>query len=121
MILEANFTEQSSEFDADFGVVKVVRKVEPGNYVKTVNGKAPDENGNVEVKRYWEPVFEPDENTGLDELVDKIDDAMQNSIKMHKISDVEVGSFLSSLLSLCPFNPTFYNNCREIIISLQLQ
>ena len=54
------------------------------------------ENGNLEVKRYWEPVFEPDENTELNELIDKIDDAMQNSIKMHKISDVEVGSFLSS-------------------------
>ncbi len=54
------------------------------------------ENGKVEVKRYWEPKFEPDENIGLNELVDKIDDAMQDSIKKHKISDVEVGSFLSS-------------------------
>lgn len=42
------------------------------------------------------PKFEPDENIGLNELVDKIDDAMQDSIKKHKISDVEVGSFLSS-------------------------
>ena len=54
------------------------------------------ENGKVEVKRYWEPKFEPDENIGLNELVDKIDNAMQDSIKKHKISDVEVGSFLSS-------------------------
>ncbi len=54
------------------------------------------ENGKVEIKRYWEPKFEPDENIGLNELVDKIDDAMQDSIKKHKISDVEVGSFLSS-------------------------
>lgn len=54
------------------------------------------ENGKVDIKRYWEPVFEPDENTGLNELVDKIDSAMQDSIKKHKISDVEVGSFLSS-------------------------
>ena len=54
------------------------------------------ENGKVDIKRYWEPVFEPDENTGLNELVDKIDNAMQDSIKKHKISDVEVGSFPSS-------------------------
>lgn len=54
------------------------------------------ENGKVDIKRYWEPVFEPDENTRLNELVDKIDNAMQDSIKKHKISDVEVGSFLSS-------------------------
>ena len=54
------------------------------------------ENGRLDIKRYWEPVFEPDENTGLPEIVDRIDSAMQDSIKMHKVSDVEVGSFLSS-------------------------
>lgn len=54
------------------------------------------ENGRLDIKRYWEPVFEPDENTGLPEVVDRIDSAMQDSIKMHKVSDVEVGSFLSS-------------------------
>lgn len=54
------------------------------------------ENGNIDVKRYWEPKFEPDENVTLEKLTDKIDDAMQDSIKKHKISDVEVGSFLSS-------------------------
>lgn len=54
------------------------------------------ENGELTIRRYWEPVFEPDENITLEELTDKIDDAMQASIKRHKISDVEVGSFLSS-------------------------
>lgn len=54
------------------------------------------ENGELTIRRYWEPVFEPDENVTLEELTDKIDDAMQASIKCHKISDVEVGSFLSS-------------------------
>ena len=54
------------------------------------------ENGELTIRRYWEPVFEPDENVPLEELTDKIDDAMQASIKRHKISDVEVGSFLSS-------------------------
>ncbi len=54
------------------------------------------ENGELTIRRYWEPIFEPDENVTLEELTDKIDDAMQASIKRHKISDVEVGSFLSS-------------------------
>ena len=52
------------------------------------------ENGELTIRRYWEPVFEPDENVTLEELTDKIDDAMQASIKRHKISDVEVGSLL---------------------------
>ncbi len=53
-------------------------------------------NGDLKVERYWEPKFEADENATLDETVEKIDKAMHDSIEHHKISDVEVGSFLSS-------------------------
>lgn len=53
-------------------------------------------NGEMKIERYWEPKFEADENQSFDEVVEKIDNAMQDSIKKHKISDVEVGSFLSS-------------------------
>ena len=54
------------------------------------------EKGNLTVKRYWEPVLEPQRGRSLDDTVNDIDNAMQDSIKAHKISDVEVGSFLSS-------------------------
>lgn len=53
-------------------------------------------NGDLKIKRYWEPKFQSDENKSLDELIEEIDAAMQDSVKKHKISDVEVGSFLSS-------------------------
>ena len=53
-------------------------------------------NGKINIKRYWEPTFEADENKSLDEFVQEIDDAMHDSVEHHKISDVEVGSFLSS-------------------------
>ncbi|WP_458407167.1 asparagine synthase (glutamine-hydrolyzing) [Anaerotignum sp.] len=53
-------------------------------------------NGKLDIKRYWEPVFEPDHSKSLDQWVDEIDAAMQDSIQAHKIADVEVGSFLSS-------------------------
>lgn len=52
--------------------------------------------GDLSVERYWEPVFEPDEKASLEALVERIDKAMQDSVEHHKISDVEVGSFLSS-------------------------
>lgn len=52
--------------------------------------------GTVEIERYWEPKFEADESKSFDQFVEEIDSAMQDSIKKHKISDVEVGSFLSS-------------------------
>ena len=53
-------------------------------------------NGEINIKRFWEPTFDADENKSLDEFVQEIDDAMHDSVEHHKISDVEVGSFLSS-------------------------
>ncbi len=52
--------------------------------------------GNVSVCRYWDPQFAPDESMTLDEAVDKIDAVFTDSVAAHRISDVEVGCFLSS-------------------------
>ena len=52
--------------------------------------------GQMDIRRYWEPKFEADDSKTLEQWVEEIDAAMQNSIESHKISDVEVGSFLSS-------------------------
>ncbi len=52
--------------------------------------------GQLNIRRYWEPEFEADDSKTLEEWVEDIDRAMQNSIESHKVSDVEVGSFLSS-------------------------
>ncbi|MEY8321608.1 asparagine synthase (glutamine-hydrolyzing) [Lachnospiraceae bacterium 46-61] len=54
------------------------------------------QNGTMNIKRYWEPTFDADNSKTLEQFVNEIDAAMQDSIKKHKISDVEVGSFLSS-------------------------
>ncbi len=54
------------------------------------------QNGIMNIKRYWEPTFDADNSKTLEQFVKEIDAAMQDSIKKHKISDVEVGSFLSS-------------------------
>ena len=53
-------------------------------------------NGEVSEYRYWEPVFHPDESMTLDEAVDEIDRVFTDSVEAHRISDVEVGCFLSS-------------------------
>lgn len=52
--------------------------------------------GILNVKRYWEIKFEADEKPSLDEWVQKISETFTDSVQIHKISDVEVGSFLSS-------------------------
>ncbi|MCI1965569.1 MAG: asparagine synthase (glutamine-hydrolyzing) [Oscillospiraceae bacterium] len=53
-------------------------------------------NGEVEIKRYWEPKFEPDETMTEEEAVNEIDQVFEDSVAAHRISDVEVGCFLSS-------------------------
>lgn len=51
--------------------------------------------GQVTEHRYWEPRFEPDEGMTLDQAVESIDNAFTDSVEAHRISDVEVGCFLS--------------------------
>lgn len=52
-------------------------------------------NGNIVKNQYFKLEFAPN-NDDLDTSVKKIRKAMKNSVEYHKISDVEVGSFLSS-------------------------
>lgn len=52
--------------------------------------------GKLDVKRYWEIKFTPDEKPELEDWVNDITDTFKNSVSAHKIADVEVGSFLSS-------------------------
>ncbi len=61
----------------------------PGHYLWYKDGK-------VTTTRYFEATFEPDETLTLDQAVDKIEDVFEDSVNAHKISDVEVGCFLSS-------------------------
>ena len=52
--------------------------------------------GEISVTRYWEAVFTPDEDMTLETAVDEIDRVFTDSVEAHRISDVEVGCFLSS-------------------------
>ena len=63
--------------------------LQPGHYLKFKDGK-------LEITRYWKPDFKIDESWEEDKLVEKIDEVFKDSVEAHKISDVEVGCFLSS-------------------------
>ena len=66
-----------------------VYKLLPAHYFRYKDGK-------MEIKRYWDVNFRPDDTPDLDQWVDRISDTFHDSVKAHKIADVEVGSFLSS-------------------------
>ncbi len=52
--------------------------------------------GDMAITRYWLPKFQADEGKSLEEWVDAIEKTFDGSVEAHKVSDVEVGSFLSS-------------------------
>lgn len=53
------------------------------------------EGGTSTLERYWEPAFDVNEKP-LEDTVEEIDTVIRESIQAHRISDVKVGSFLSS-------------------------
>ena len=61
----------------------------PGHYLWYKDGK-------ITTTRYFEPKFHPDDTMTEEEAVDKIAAVFEDSVNAHKVSDVEVGCFLSS-------------------------
>lgn len=68
---------------------KDVFKLDPGHYFKYKNNK-------LTIKKYFEYTYENNSKDSIEEIVDKINETMASSIEYHKVSDVEIGSFLSS-------------------------
>jgi len=87
LALENYLTFQYSVLEETF--FKGVFKLMPAHCLKFSEGAA------LEIKRYWEPVFAPMKEASLESVINDIDNAVGESIDAHKISHVEVGSFLS--------------------------
>ena len=68
---------------------KNVYKLRPGHYFKYKDGK-------LDIEKYYEIDLTSDNSKSLEEWKDIIRKELNESLKYHKISDVEVGSFLSS-------------------------
>ena len=67
---------------------KGVYRLDPGTYLIYKDDK-------IKTKSFFTLEFK-EKNDDMDKIVDNIDKAMKNSVEYHQISDVEVGSFLSS-------------------------
>ena len=86
-MLEYYLTFQYSVGEETF--FKNVLKLMPGHYLTYKEGK-------LNIKKYYSLEFEADETLEYDEWKQGIEERLKDSIRAHKISDVEVGSFLSS-------------------------
>jgi asparagine synthase (glutamine-hydrolysing) len=67
-----------------------VYKLSPGHFFRYSATRG------FEAQRYWMPSFDPDEGEGIEYWADAIERVFDDSVRAHKVSDVEVGSFLSS-------------------------
>jgi asparagine synthase (glutamine-hydrolysing) len=85
--LESYLTFQYNPLEETF--FKNVYKLPPAHFLKFSGGK-------ISVTRYWQADFHADEEMPLETAVDRISDIFKDSVRAHKIADVEVGSFLSS-------------------------
>ncbi len=68
---------------------KGVFKLPPAHYLIFKNNE-------VKINRYYNIEFNPNNSLSLDEWVQQIESVFDDSVSAHKISDVEVGSLLSS-------------------------
>ena len=109
LALENYLTFQYSVLDETF--FKGVYKLKPAHYLIYKNGE-------LEIKRYWQPKFEPEKDIVADpangkklqDAIQDVEDVMLESVGMHTVvSDVEVGSFLSSGVDSSFVAATFRN------------
>lgn len=67
---------------------KDVFKLDPGHCFKYKNNK-------LTIKKYYDVAYSNDEED-IEKIVNDINETMKSSIEYHKVSDVEIGAFLSS-------------------------
>jgi asparagine synthase (glutamine-hydrolysing) len=68
---------------------KKVLKLPPGHLLTLERGARP------QVRSYWDLRFEPKREGSEDSLVDELDERITESLRLHMVSDVRVGAFLS--------------------------
>ena len=66
-----------------------VHKLPPGNMLVLERGAQPV------VRPYWDLQFTPKIETGEERLIDELDERIVESLRLHMVSDVQVGAFLS--------------------------
>lgn len=70
-------------------ILKGVHKLEPGHVMVVRSGTEPV------IRRYWDVEFAPDHTRDEASFVDELRGLLDESVRMHMVSDVPLGAFLS--------------------------
>jgi asparagine synthase (glutamine-hydrolysing) len=77
-----------SYIPAPLTIFKQVRKLLPGHLLIV-------ENGQVRMRKYWDIEFKPDRNKKEDYFIEGFTALLEESVRMHLMSEVPLGAFLS--------------------------
>lgn len=76
---------------SNISIYKNINKLQPGHYLLlSFKDKA-----TIETNRYWEIKFEPDFSKTENQWVEELQACLEETVKLHMISDVPLGAFLS--------------------------
>ena len=70
-------------------LIEGVRKLEPGQILLASPGR------DIRLQRYWAVRFEPDRSRSEAYFVDRLRELIEESVRLHLVSDVPIGAFLS--------------------------
>ncbi|MFZ5568873.1 MAG: asparagine synthase (glutamine-hydrolyzing) [Thermodesulfobacteriota bacterium] len=77
-----------SYIPAPLSIFRQIRKLEPGHFM-TVEG------GRLTIRKYWDLHFIPDRSRNMKKSIDGFMELLSEAVRMHMISDVPLGAFLS--------------------------
>jgi len=76
---------------SDLSIYNEIKKLQPSHYLLlSLKGKP-----QIEIKKYWEIQFEPDYSKTENQWNEEIVSCFSETVKLHMISDVPLGAFLS--------------------------
>ena len=102
-ILKSNNIDKTISLDAldsyfafgyitsDLSIYKNIKKLQPAHYLLLSFKDKPV----IEIKRYWEIRFDPDYSKSENRWKEEIEECLSETVKLHMISDVPLGAFLS--------------------------
>ncbi|HMG66138.1 MAG TPA: asparagine synthase (glutamine-hydrolyzing), partial [Chitinophagaceae bacterium] len=76
---------------SDLAIYSKIKKLQPAHYLLLSFKDKPA----ISIKRYWSIQFEPDHSRSEAQWIEEIEACLSESVKIHMISDVPLGAFLS--------------------------
>ena len=68
---------------------RAIRKLPPAHFLTF------SEERGLRIERYWDLAYEPKHQGSEDELIEQLEAVLIESVRLHMVSDVPVGGFLS--------------------------